>query len=103
MDEGWRGAIDRLMAELEKAETLTLEEVLANLVTASQISDEHGFASDSIVYNYRTRYTPTRDPFPEPLKTFGRTDVYWRPSIDQWMERHKKRMGSLNKSEGRTH
>jgi hypothetical protein len=72
-------------------------------VTATDIALEHGFASDSIVYNYRTRYASTRDPFPDPLRTFGRIDVYWRPSVDVWMSHHKRRMSSLNKSEGRTH
>lgn len=100
--DGWRGSVERLIVDLEKAEQITLEQILANLVSSADISHTHGFASDSIVYNYRVRYAETKDPFPEPLKTFGRIDVYWGPAVDAWLDRHKRRKSSRNKSEGRT-
>lgn len=101
--DGWRGAVDRLVAELDKIERHTLEEVLTNLASTADIAREHGFASDSIVYNYRVRYANTPDPFPEPVITFGRIDVYWKPAVEMWLDVHKRRKSSRNKTEGRTH
>lgn len=102
MDDGtvdWRGAVDRLVAELEKIERHSIEQVLANLCTAADVAKEHGFESASVVWNYRVRYAKTKDPFPEPLATFGRIDVYWRPAINVWMAHHKRRKATLTKSE----
>jgi hypothetical protein len=95
----WRGAVDRLTAELEKIEQFSLEQVLADLITAVEIAAEHGFESPSIVWNYRVRYAKTRDPFPGPVATFGRIDVYWRPAINLWMTNHKRRKQTLTKAE----
>jgi hypothetical protein len=101
MDEpvDWRGAVDHLVAELEKIERYSLEQVLANLVTAADIARTHGFESTTIVWNYRERYARTVDPFPEPVATFGRTDVYWAPAVNLWMKNHKRRKQTLTKAE----
>lgn len=95
----WRGALDRLTAELEKIEQHSLEQVLANLCTAADIVREHGFDSPSTVWNYRERYARTADPFPGPVATFGRIDVYWRPAVNLWMTNHKRRKQTLTKEE----
>lgn len=101
MDEpaDWRGAVDQLVAELEKIERYSLEQVLANLVTAADIARTHGFESTTIVWNYRERYAKTADPFPDPVATFGRTDVYWAPAVNLWMSNHKRRKQTLTKAE----
>lgn len=101
--QGWRAAIEQLVAEVEKAERWQLEQVVANLGTATDIAREHGFASDAIVYNYRVRYLDTPDPFPEPVTRFGRIDVYWLPAARVWMKAHKRKSSTINKSEGRSH
>lgn len=101
MDEpaDWRGAVDQLVAELEKVERYSLEQVLANLITAADIARIHGFESTTIVWNYRERYAKTKDPFPDPVATFGRTDVYWAPAVNLWMSNHKRRKQTLTKAE----
>jgi hypothetical protein len=101
MDEpaDWRGAVDRLVAELEKIEHFTLEQVLANLVTAADIARRHGFESASVVWNYRVRYANTRHPFPDPIRKFGRIEVFWGPAVDLWMTNHKRRKQTLTKAE----
>lgn len=99
----WRGAVDRLVAELDKIEQHSLEQVLANLCTGVDICREHGFESPNIVWNYRDRYARTSDPFPEPVATFGRTDVYWRPAVNVWMTNHKRRKQTLTKAERSLH
>lgn len=95
----WRGTVDRLVAELEKIERYSLEQVVSNLCTAADVAKDHGFESASIVWNYRVRYAKTPDPFPEPVTTFGRIDVYWRPAISVWMANHKRRKATLTKAE----
>lgn len=104
MSEGpvdWRGAVDRLVAELTKIEQLTLEQALANLITAQAIAAKYGFESASVVWNYRVRYAKTSDPFPDPVRTFGRIDVYWDPAVGLWMANHKRRKQTLTKEERR--
>lgn len=100
-DPDWRASVDRLVAELEKIERYGLEQMLANLITAAEIASKYGFESTSVVWNYRVRYANTRDPFPEPVKTFGRIDVYWDPAIGLWMAHHKRRKQTLTKEERR--
>lgn len=95
----WRASVDRLIADLEKIEQHSLEDVLANLVTAVDIAREHGFESTTIVWNYRDRYATTADPFPSPVARFGRTDVYWRPAVNLWMTNHKRRKQTLTREE----
>lgn len=101
MDEptDWRGAVDRLVAELAKVEQYSVEQVLADLVTAADIANEHGFESQSVVWNYRERYATSADPFPDPVAKFGRVDVYWRPAVNLWMAGHKRRKLTLSKAE----
>jgi hypothetical protein len=96
---GWRAAVDQLVAEFTKVERFSLEQVLADLVTAVDIANKHGFESQSIVWNYRVRYANSAHPFPAPVAKYGRVEVYWGPDVDLWMTGHKRRKQTLTKAE----
>jgi predicted DNA-binding transcriptional regulator AlpA len=77
-----REALSVVWDSVHAVERATVEQVVANLMTASDIAEQYGYSSQSNLTNYRSRGVA----FPDPVAKFGRTFVYWRPEVEKWME-----------------